>query len=345
MDNYKLVSAIKCRPELWDRSNPYFRDIVLKEKLWENLGVQMQSTGNICKEVFKGLREKYIREREKLNLYGDKYRPWDLLSHLKFLDNQIVPRKQSIYSETIKDNEESKIQNANNLVAFSEFNAIETDKTLIELVKKFTPIWDWRSNGYPSKQMKSEIWTTIANELKKKPTACKLRWKALREKYIREKMKAKDGCDKWELLESMSFLDKVIQYRKKQKNYDDHWMSQDHPTISAEAIFGASFSNNWKFHEVNDNSLNTNENSEDIMMHDIKQEYNSDVPDSSYESDSTRKRSMSIHSENSDSKRSKSEEKSPEKLFGDLVASLLLRKSENDRQRMMIEIMKVLATD
>lgn len=163
--------------------------------------------GEICKETFKSIREKYIREREKFLQYGKNYHEWELLSELKFLDPNIVPRKQSTNNDQDVQKVEEFCSQINSDAPFTSVGQTDFDRALIELVRKTTPIWDRNCNTYPNKQLKNQLWQSIASKLKKDVNTCMLRWKALREKYIRQKSKfLQEGDVKWELLNEMTFL-------------------------------------------------------------------------------------------------------------------------------------------
>ncbi|KAJ8944168.1 hypothetical protein NQ314_009530 [Rhamnusium bicolor] len=359
VDQHKFVAIIRYFPQIWDRTHPQFRDKDAKDCAWEVIGTKIGCTGDACRETFKSIREKYIREREKSVQYGENYRQWDLLPKLKFLDPNIVPRKQSVNNEEDTQKAEEFRSKLDLDTSFVSLNQTDFDKALIALVKKTTPIWDRNCNTYPNKQLKNQLWQTIATKLNKDTNSCMLRWKALREKYIRQKTKyQQEGDAKWELLDDMIFLDKVIQYRRKQSDsdFDNKRTSYNDNT---------SMYNNFqpilpRQNEVSQESAYNYETGDDNSMNDSSSDYPTlvkqenpvyQLADSSYaagQQSSLRKRSTSINSEPSIEKKSKTEEtdqkeKTPEQLFGDLVAAMLSKKPEKNRNLYMIEIMTVLS--
>ncbi|KAJ8942312.1 hypothetical protein NQ318_005304 [Aromia moschata] len=360
MDHRKFVSVIRQFPQIWDRSHPQFRDKDAKDSAWDVVGSKMGCSGDSCKETFKSLREKYIREREKLQ-YGHSYREWDLLSDLKFLDPNILPRKQSTNNESDLQKAEEFQSQINLDSSFALVNHTNFDRALIGLVKKTTPIWDRNSNTYPNKQMKIQLWQSIAAKLNKDTNQCMLRWKALREKYIRQKTKfEQEGDVKWELLEDMNFLDKVIQYRKKHSegdpdykckpyndnryNFQSSFLHQSELSLESENNYPQKLQH---YETGDDNSLNDSSNDYPMTF---KEEHATvlQVADSSYSHQPLRKRSTSVNSDAVVDKRPKCEEteatqRTPEQLFGDLVAAMLTKKPEKDRNLYMIEIMTVLS--
>ncbi|RZC37019.1 uncharacterized protein BDFB_008728 [Asbolus verrucosus] len=342
MDHGRFISVIKQFPQVWDRNCATFREQSLKSEAWERVGEVMGHPASACKDAFKSLREKYVREREKQSMFGDKYMPWQHLESLSFLDPHIILRKQSLNYETEaqrtpEDNKSTRIEEAF-FMQFAE-NYSDFDKTLITMVKKASPIWDRKSNGYPSKQVKYQLWRGIAQAMNKDVNVCMMRWKGLREKYIRQKNKYQEGDGKWEFLDDMAFLDKVIQYRRKNCEPDMTYRSQN----LQESSFHFNHSN-----EIYDDS-SVNDSSSNDFMPTVKSE-ECDMQDSSYDSgtgtaSSGRKRSASDNSESSAEKRERVEEapqKTPEVMFGELVAAMLAKKTERDKNVAMIEIMKVL---
>ncbi|XP_060534106.1 uncharacterized protein LOC132706655 [Cylas formicarius] len=353
MDHFKLVTIIKQYPPIWDRNHSYFRDKGTKEKAWEEVSTKMNLATEHCKDAFKSIREKYVREREKAHHHGDLYKEWDLLKELKFLDPYIIPRSSICNSE-------------DDLSVNSDTDPTDFDKHLIHLVMKATPIWDRNSNTYPNKNMKNQHWESIATALSRDINSCMLRWKALREKYIRQKIKFQEGEAKWELLDDMSFLDKVIQYRRKQTDFclklnlgaNSHRVEHYHNHLQKNSSQESSHSRiNNKYDDENIYTDSSNDYAGIKEEAAVQQVADSSYNDTSYYK---RQRSNSINSEPLPEKRYKSEEtycslrmfdknsanatqKTAEQLFGDLVASLLSKKPERERNLYMIEIMTVLA--
>lgn len=148
-------------------------------------------------------------------------------------------------------------------------------------------------------------------------------------------------------------LDKVIQYRKKQSdNTDQRRMTSNEGQSQNDFCQdnNSNFSQNTNCCETRDD-ISINDSSEDYYAT-VKQESTVlQKADSSYNAErnrTSRKRSISVNSEGSVEKLSKTEdmepkEKTPEQLFGDLVAVLLSKKPEKYRNMYMIEIMQVLA--
>lgn len=140
---------------------------------------------------------------------------WQHLENLSFLDPHIILRKQSLNYEnevplTVPEPTRRLTINEDPIFPQLAENYSDFDKSLIALVRNSSPIWDRKSNGYPSKQVKYQLWRSIAQAMNKDVNICMTRWKGLREKYIRQKNKYYEGDGKWEFLDDMTFLGKAL---------------------------------------------------------------------------------------------------------------------------------------
>lgn len=185
---------------------------------------------------------------------------------------------------------------------------------------------------------------------------CTLRWKGLREKYIRQKQKHTEGISKWEFLHDLSFLDSVIQYRKKHQQIDEAnntFAAND----SSCAISQANSEYDLTDEQSNDSIPNRSSSWTNTYPQSISSNstFNIDnlknsIPDSSSTSDSgvglnVRKRTLSEASDLSYLKKSRndSQYRTPEQIFGELVAAMLAVKPEKEKNVIMMEIMSILA--
>lgn len=158
------------------------------------------------KETFKGLREKYIRERTKQMQSNVQHKKWELLDELKFLEPHIIPRRTSGSDHKTEPAEvKSPVQDCKDMNSYSFPNcdklkytdSISQDFTsssynftrdLITLVYNCQPLWDRENNPGYDKQARLLLWDTIAKNLNVDSNTCILKWKGLREKYIRQKV-------------------------------------------------------------------------------------------------------------------------------------------------------------
>ncbi|XP_066259433.1 uncharacterized protein [Euwallacea similis] len=339
MDHKKLVEVVKQMPHLWDRNCSTFRDKEAKDRAWEEVGRRIDRPAYTCKETFKSLREKYLRERAKSH-HPDPYQHWDLLDDLKFLEPHIVPR--SARSSNCPYDDDMSLS--------SDSDPTDFDRLLIDMVRKATPIWDRNSNTYPNRTSKFQLWDQIGSALNRDINSCQLRWKALREKYIRQKAKFMEGDAKWELLDDMEFLDKVIQYRKKQNDLPGHCNSS-RPTR------GSYQDSSYIKCSTDGEDYSYTDSSNDFLSIVKEESAVQQVADSSFGCKRPRQTSVSSYGgeqssekqgrfeegESSKARTETSSEKTPEQLFGNLVASLLSKKPENQRNLYMIEIMTLLS--
>ncbi|CAH0551257.1 unnamed protein product [Brassicogethes aeneus] len=353
MDHYKLIAIIKNYPQVWDRNNEFFNKKDMKETAWKTIATLMGTTSDACKQSFKGLREKYIREREKTAENNSTSKSWELLNYLSFLDPHIIERqKHSIYNNFSKDNPlctSPDFSSLNNVPAMSN----SFDKNLIAFVRDTEHIWNRNCNTYTmNRQIKNELWQKIGKKMNKDAHYCMLRWKALREKYIRQKNKFQQvGEQKWELLDDMKFLDGVILYRRKVNEMEPNCSSSlNHMDSKKQESEGGYYYSGSEDNSYNDSSNDFTIKEELRENFDLNLQKSYQKPDSSLSSTAARKRTSSETSETPplviDIKKQKNpeppEEQTPEKLFGDLVVLMLRKKPEAERNLAMNEIMKIL---
>ncbi|OXA43431.1 Transcription factor Adf-1 [Folsomia candida] len=67
------------------------------------------------------------------------------------------------------------------------FTEDDKDETLIAAVKRNPAIWNHMDKDYKSRDLKPQLWTLIASEVKQSVSWCKNRWTALRNEYTRKK--------------------------------------------------------------------------------------------------------------------------------------------------------------
>lgn len=318
----------------------------------------------MCREAFKALREKYIRERTKLQ-QNPQHSKWELYDALNFLEPHIVPRRPPL-GEYSSENFELKIAELesasdlrNSSAEYNEENSSTSEpriydanyynfcQELIKLVYNCRPLWDRENRHNHDKRVKMHLWEKVAQTLNSDTNTCMLKWKGLREKYIRQKTKYSEGKEKWEFLDSLSFLDNVIHYRRKPwQQSDDSYSLTDSQMeqLSSDC-------------EVAGPHQDVPQPCHEPTRADIKTEYQplesyfkgSCIPDSTLDTansldNSYRKRLSSEANENPPpSKRNRTEDqKTPEQIFGELVAAILSTKNEAEKNVAMMQIMQIL---
>lgn len=219
-------------------------------------------------------------------------------------------------------------------------------KDLIALVHKCKPLWDRECTD---KYMKERLWQKTANLLGIDVECCMQKWKGLREKYIRQKRKYLETGEKWEYLDDLSFLDNVINYRKRilqiPENYNndsqyeqfsnsDCDVSDKNLELYAESVAGSRIKTEEQQSSCSTESINNRD--ADSTLEENR------TPEMSY----TRKRAASpaVFVEHYTKKRKNEQHtRTPEEIFGEFVAASLANKSESGRNDAMIQIMTVLA--
>lgn len=159
----------------------------------------------------------------------------------------------------------------------------------------------------------------------------------------RQKQKYTEGKEKWEFLDSLSFLDNVIYYRKKQWQIEDCYGYSDSQMDQFSSDCETSEQPDQLFLQ-GDGSLDASIKTE-FTASDVQQSYFKNcAPDSSTLDMSFRKRTASNDSELTCTKKNKCGDvsKTPEQIFGELVTSILSTKSEVEKNAAMLQIMHVL---
>ncbi|XP_073837030.1 uncharacterized protein isoform X2 [Musca autumnalis] len=92
------------------------------------------------------------------------------------------------------------------------------EKDLIALIQYEDVLYNSQHPNYRNVKLKLELWDEIARKLKKTVKQCRLKWKALRDQFIREhkRLKNRDNVEslpRWKHYDALSFLQKFIKYK------------------------------------------------------------------------------------------------------------------------------------
>lgn len=114
-------------------------------------------------------------------------------------------------STTNDDEDEDPIHQFLNIESYFE-------KELIALVRNEDMLYDNFNPNYRNVKLKLVVWGQIARKLKKTVRQCRLKWKALRDQFIREHKRLKDldnieALPKWKHYEALSFLQAFIKHK------------------------------------------------------------------------------------------------------------------------------------
>ncbi|XP_039747298.1 uncharacterized protein LOC120624688 [Pararge aegeria] len=110
----KLIEIVRKYDCIFDQSNNEYRNIHYKALLWERIGSLLDIEGSRAKEIWRSLRDGYIRHKKQLN--GDtgssrKYNNYMWSTHLAFLDDSLefkqtnTPRSRA--NSCIEDSQQS----------------------------------------------------------------------------------------------------------------------------------------------------------------------------------------------------------------------------------------------
>ncbi|XP_058976234.1 probable basic-leucine zipper transcription factor C [Musca domestica] len=92
------------------------------------------------------------------------------------------------------------------------------EKELIAMIQHEDVLYNSYHPNYRNVKLKLEVWDEIARKLKKTVKQCRLKWKALRDQFIREhkRLKYRDNVEslpRWKHYDALSFLQKFIKQR------------------------------------------------------------------------------------------------------------------------------------
>uniref|UniRef100_A0A1I8NXE5 MADF domain-containing protein n=1 Tax=Stomoxys calcitrans TaxID=35570 RepID=A0A1I8NXE5_STOCA len=92
------------------------------------------------------------------------------------------------------------------------------EKELIALIQHEDVLYNSFNPNYRNVKLKLEVWDEIARKLKKTVKQCRLKWKALRDQFIREHKRLKnreniESLPRWKHYDALSFLQKFIKHK------------------------------------------------------------------------------------------------------------------------------------
>ncbi|XP_018787113.1 PREDICTED: uncharacterized protein LOC108967876 [Bactrocera latifrons] len=94
----KLIEAVKLHPCLFDKSSLLFRDKLLKEKAWEAASIATGAPVEQCKQRWKSLRDRFVREvvlqqSKTDDDAAEEKNEWCYFELMRFLTKHVNPRK------------------------------------------------------------------------------------------------------------------------------------------------------------------------------------------------------------------------------------------------------------
>lgn len=119
-----------------------------------------------------------------------------------------VPLQQT---QSLSEEDDDPIRAFLNIESFFE-------KDLINIVQQEDILYNHFHPNYRNAKKKLELWDEIARKLKKPVGRCRLKWKALRDQYIREYKRLKDReyselLPRWKHYDALTFLQKFIKHK------------------------------------------------------------------------------------------------------------------------------------
>ncbi|XP_036344052.1 uncharacterized protein LOC118753286 [Rhagoletis pomonella] len=96
MNDEKFISLVEANKELYDKANPYYKFHGRKKSIWEQIGEELHTSGELCMRRWIALRDRYGREVRKSaapsGSGAEYYKPWYLLECMQFLKPHLIPR-------------------------------------------------------------------------------------------------------------------------------------------------------------------------------------------------------------------------------------------------------------
>ncbi|XP_053945009.1 transcription factor Adf-1-like [Anastrepha ludens] len=96
LNDEQLVSLVEDKKELYDKSNPLYKLQGRKAMIWEQMGKELGTSGEVYRRRWLALRDRYGREARKSEAPSgsgaDYQRPWYLLESMAFLRPHVIPR-------------------------------------------------------------------------------------------------------------------------------------------------------------------------------------------------------------------------------------------------------------
>ncbi|XP_075976644.1 uncharacterized protein LOC142976920 [Anticarsia gemmatalis] len=94
----RLIEFVRQHPCLYDTKDTYYKNVARKKKLWEQIGHEINKSGDVAKNKWKGLRDNYLRyKKEVAGTTGQttkKFTKWAWAAPLQFLDATLTDRER-----------------------------------------------------------------------------------------------------------------------------------------------------------------------------------------------------------------------------------------------------------
>ncbi|XP_073831767.1 transcription factor Adf-1-like [Musca autumnalis] len=101
MDNENLIECVRGQPHIWNKQDPFYKDINFKERTWETISIELSCTALQCKTRWRTLRDKCKRELKSNNepsgSGASPRKPWPLMKSMSFLRRSMESRNTSVH--------------------------------------------------------------------------------------------------------------------------------------------------------------------------------------------------------------------------------------------------------
>ncbi|XP_055708271.1 uncharacterized protein LOC129804735 [Phlebotomus papatasi] len=215
----KLIRMVRENKCLYDINSNNYNNKDLKMLIWNGIAKELGMKFTRAKTRWKTFRDRYARELRNMREGGgssDSSYPtpgWKHYNELEFLKEFIAQRPLGI-------------QGGNGRSFKWD---VSGEKKLISLVRERKRLYETKGKTYKGVK---PIWEEVAKEMDKSITEVRVRWKSIRDKYVREKKMYENRPMKspWVLYEDMEFLRDYVQIKQPaedEETCDDNMDSND----------------------------------------------------------------------------------------------------------------------
>lgn len=163
MENTReFLVRVSAHPELYNTDHPLYSDVQYRKRLWDQLGDELQVTGDAARLKFKNCRDAYVRaQRRNKSSRINKYRYQDLLEAMVGVP---VHKEEVVETEVIRPE-------------------VNMDRQLIQRVRCHPELYNGLVGG--DKELKSRLWKEIGRELRLSGEQAKAKFRNMKDCYLR----------------------------------------------------------------------------------------------------------------------------------------------------------------
>ncbi|XP_013111620.2 uncharacterized protein LOC106090091 isoform X1 [Stomoxys calcitrans] len=212
-----LIQEVKKHEFLYVRKHPDHCNRVKRAKAWISISKCVGLTESECSTRWKSMRDRYVREYNKIRFNEISESQWYLFDSMSFISDQVVcKRKSSSFIQQPHDNsvdgtddDESNTEISKVSEMYNEEPESQSDILLIKEVKKHKLLYVRKHPQYGNKVKRAMAWVSISKSVGMEVSECQTRWKTMRDHFVRDYNKIRGNEiteSQWYLFDSMRFL-------------------------------------------------------------------------------------------------------------------------------------------